>query len=265
VLATQVASALQNIRLMKENLDRKLLEEELKIARKIQTQLLPGDPPHLSGFDLCAMTVPSRYVGGDYYDFVLIDDRWLALVVADVSGKGIPAAILTATLQAAVRSNVDAQTRPALMLSRLNGLLFQNTSASEFATLFYCVVDLQTGLLRYANAGHDFPLVVNCDGVEILGKSGIVLGCLEEFSYKTSKCFIPENGTLVIYTDGLTDSESGQGDYYGLDRLRRSLGRHTGKNAKDICGGVLNDVRSFVSSEYQDDITLVVLKRLGKP
>ncbi len=264
VLATQVAAALQNIRLMQENLDRKLLEEELKIARKIQTQLLPGDPPQLSGFDLHALTLPSRYVGGDYYDFVLIDDRRLALVVADVSGKGIPASILTATLQAAVRSNVDAQTDPGLMMARLNGLLYQNTSASEFATLFYCVVDLKKAKIKYANAGHDFPLVVNGDGAEALGESGIVLGCLEDFSYKTSECRIPENGTLVIYTDGVTESESITGDYFGENRLRDTLKRHAGGSAKSICGGVIDDVRAFVKSEAQDDLTLVVLKRTGE-
>jgi sigma-B regulation protein RsbU (phosphoserine phosphatase) len=261
VLATQVASGLQTIRLMKENLERKLFEEELKIARKIQTQLLPGDPPPLEGFDLCAMTLPSRYVGGDYYDFVRVDDRRLALVVADVSGKGIPASILTATLQAAVRSNVDAQTDPGLMLRRLNGLLYRNTSASEFATLFYCVLDMKTGKLKYANAGHDFPILLNGDGAESLAEGGIVLGCLDEFDYKSIRHRIPEDGTLVIYTDGLTESESDTGGYFGVDRLRDTLRRHAAKSAKGICDGVIEDVRAFAGSESQDDLTLVVLKR----
>jgi sigma-B regulation protein RsbU (phosphoserine phosphatase) len=263
VLAAQVSAGLQNIRLMKENVERKLFEEELKIARKIQTQLLPGTPPKLSGFDLCALTLPSRYVGGDYYDFVQIDDRKLALVVADVSGKGIPASILTATLQAAVRSNVDAQTDPGLMLNRLNGLLYQNTSASEFATLFYCVVDLKSASVRYANAGHDFPFVVNGDGAKPLGESGIVLGCLKDYTYETNVCRIPENGTLVLYTDGVTESESDSGDYFGENRLRETLRRYSHHDAEAICDGIIDDVRAFVSSESQDDITLVVLKRTG--
>jgi sigma-B regulation protein RsbU (phosphoserine phosphatase) len=212
---------------------------------------------------LCALTLPSRYVGGDYYDFVQIDDRKLALVVADVSGKGIPASILTATLQAAVRSNVDAQTDPGLMLTRLNGLLYQNTSASEFATLFYCVVDLEDATVRYANAGHDFPFVINGEGAEPLGESGIVLGCLSEYDYETNECRIPENGTLVLYTDGVTESESESGDYFGENRLRETLRRYSHRDADAICGGVINDVRAFVSSESQDDITLVVLKRTG--
>jgi len=263
VLATQIGSALQNIRLLKENVERQLLEEELKIARKIQTQLLPGAPPVLDGFELSAVTVPSRYVGGDYYDFVLVDDRWLVLVVADVSGKGIPASILTATLQAAVRSNADAQTNPEVMMSRLNKLLYQNTSASEFATLFYGVVNLETGELRYANAGHDFPILVNGGGAEPLGESGIVLGCLENFAYQSSECRIPHNGTLVIYTDGVTDSESRTGEYFGTSRLRDALVKHAEHEAGDICSDVIKEVRAFGSGENQDDLTLLILKRSG--
>ena len=263
VLATQIASALQNIQLQQENLERKLFEDELKIARKIQTQLLPGVAPRLEGFDLHASTVPSRMVGGDYYDWVVVDGKWLVLVVADVSGKGIPASILTATLQAAVRSNVDVQTEPEQMMSRLNRLLYENTSASEFATLFYGVVNLETGELRYSNAGHDFPLIVNGGGAEELGESGIVLGCLEEFDYRTSRCRIPDAGTLAIYTDGITESESRDGDYYGTGRLREALVRHSGASAADICAHVIEEVREFGTSESLDDLTLVVLKRSG--
>lgn len=261
VLATQIGTALQNIRLLEENVERKLLEEELKIARKIQSQLLPGEPPALRGCDLCALTVPSRYVGGDYYDFVVVDDKWLVLTVADVSGKGIPASILTATLQAAVRSNADAQTDPTVMVSRLNKLLYENTSASEFATMFYGVVDLDDGELKYTNAGHDFPFVINGAGVEPLCESGIVLGCLEEFSYAENACSIPQNGALVIYTDGVTESQSRDGEYYGESRLKEVLEEHSGENAREICQAIVDGARKFGSGENQDDITVVVLKR----
>jgi len=260
VLATQIASALQNIQLLQENVGRQVLEEELKIARKIQTQLLPSKPPRLDGFDLSAVTVPSRYVGGDYYDYVLTDAGKLALVVADVSGKGIPASILTASLQAAVRSNADAQDRPGLMMSRLNKLMYENTSASEFATLFYGVVEIETGELTYANAGHDFPLLIDGEGAQPLEESGIVLGCLEDFEYHTSRCTIPSNGTLAIYTDGLTDSESRSGEYFGTGRLHEVLIKHAHGNADEICENVIDEVKRFGSSETLDDLTLVVLK-----
>ncbi|MDH3198376.1 MAG: serine/threonine-protein phosphatase, partial [Candidatus Krumholzibacteria bacterium] len=261
VLATQVGAALHNIALLEQNVERKLFEEELRIARKIQTQLLPGSPPVLDGFDLCATTVPSRYVGGDYYDFVVVEGKWLVLVVADVSGKGIPASILTATLQATVRSNADAQTDPERMMTRLNRLLYRNTSSAEFATLFYAVVDLETGRMRYANAGHDFPLVASNGGVSELGESGIVLGCLEEFDYTVSEFALPEASALVVYTDGVTDSQAGDGSSYGTVRLKRVLSEHAAGSARDICQSIVRDVRAFCTPEAQDDLTLMVLKR----
>jgi len=263
MLGTQIGTALQSIELLAKNLERQLLAEELKIARRIQTQLLPGAPPQLEGFDLCAETVPSRSVGGDYYDFVLVDEHWLVIVVADVSGKGIPASILTATLQAAVRSNADAHTDPGQMMARLNALLFRNTSAEEFATLFYCVVDLEAGRLTYANAGHDFPFVVNGDGARALSESGIVLGCLEEYAYQVNECDFPKRGVLAIYTDGVTDCESEAGEAYGTDRLQQVLERTSSGSARDICRSVVDDVRAFGRSEDTDDLTLVVLKRRG--
>jgi sigma-B regulation protein RsbU (phosphoserine phosphatase) len=260
-LSTQIGAALQNIRLLAENVGRKLLEEELNIARKIQSQLLPGDPPSLPGFELYAATVPSRHVGGDYYDFVVIEERWLVIVVADVSGKGIPASILTATLQATVRSNEDAQTDPETMMERLNRLLFKNTSSAEFATLFYTVVDLESGAMRYTNAGHEFPFLVNGTSSGQLTESGIVLGCLEDFHYEENTCQIPPNGSLVIYTDGVTDAETTAGEYYGTDRLQTTLQDNVGEGARTLCRIVIEDVRQFATGENQDDLTLVVLTR----
>ncbi len=261
VLSTQIGAALQNIRLLAESVERKVLEEELKIARKIQMQMLPGSPPELPGFDLHGVTVPSRQVGGDYYDFVLVDGRWLVIVVADVSGKGIPASILTATLHATVRTNTDAQRNPRDMMARLNRLLYRNTSAAEFATVFYAVLDTQNGTVRFSNAGHEFPFVMAKGGARPLEESGVVLGCLEEFDYVENDCNIPPGGSLVVYTDGVTDSESRSGDYYGTERLRSVLESNGNLTARDVCRRVIEDVRSFGDGENQDDLTLVVLKR----
>jgi serine phosphatase RsbU (regulator of sigma subunit) len=263
LLSTQIAAAMQNIRLLAESVDRKVFEEELKIARKIQMQMLPGEPPELEGFEVYGVTVPSRQVGGDYYDFVVVDPRSLVVVVADVSGKGIPASILTATLQATVRSNADAQTNPVGMMGRLNRLLYRNTSASEFATLFYVVVDLQTGRARYANAGHDFPFLLGNGCAHPLAESGLVLGCIDEFEYHENQFDIPAGGALVVFTDGVTDSESRAGESYGGERLRSVLERHAGESARDLCRRVIEDVRTFGDGENQDDLTLVVLKRRG--
>lgn len=261
VLSTQVGAALLNIRLLKESVERKVFEEELRIARQIQMKMLPGQPPTVPGFGLHGVAVPSRQVGGDYYDFIMVNDRWLVVVVADVSGKGIPASLLTATLQATVRTGADAQTDPTRMLARLNGLIYQNTSAAEFATAFYGVVDTHEGTLRYANAGHEFPFVVSNGRAVQLEESGLVLGCIAEFDYREHRVELPPGSALVVFTDGVTDSESRAGENYGAERLRQVLESNGSASARDLCRRVIEDVRTFGDGENQDDLTLVVLTR----
>jgi serine phosphatase RsbU (regulator of sigma subunit) len=262
VFSNQLGVALDNIRLLRENVEKKVIEEELLIARRIQTQLLPSESPRIPGYDLSASTIPSRQVGGDYYDFAVLDDGSLALVVADVSGKGIPASLLMATLRAAVNSNADARKRPAAMLERINTLLYQSTSPEEFATVFYGVVDLDSGEMRYANAGHEFPFLITHEGITRLGESGIVLGCMLDFTYEENACSIPKGGSLVLYTDGLTDAETGGGESFGEDRLRQTLTTNGEQSSASLCSAILDEVRGFsVDGDYHDDLTLVVLKR----
>jgi serine phosphatase RsbU (regulator of sigma subunit) len=262
VFANQIGVALDNIRLLRENVEKKLIEEELQIARRIQSRLLPSDSPMISGYQLSASTIPSRYVGGDFYDFELVDGDNLVVVVADVSGKGIPASLLMATLHAAVNSNEDARKKPAAMLRRINRLLYHRTSPEEFATVFYGVVDLKTGEMRYANAGHEFPYVVSHDGLDQLAESGIVLGCLDGFPYEEKTCLIPSGGSLILYTDGVTDAETTTGESFGEARLRDTLESNGNRSSIDLCAEILDKVRAFSSEgEYQDDLTLVVLKR----
>src|SRR5678816_4139369 len=198
---------------------------------------------------LFGVAVPSRQVGGDYYDFIVVDDRYLVVVVADVSGKGIPASLLTATLQATVRTGADAQTDPTRMLARLNGLIYQNTSAAEFATAFYGVVDIERGVMRYANAGHEFPFVVAGGHAAQLEESGIVLGCVAEFDYTEHEVVMPAGSALVIFTDGVTDSESRAGENYGAPRLKQLLETDGHISARDLCRRVIEDVRSFGDGE----------------
>ena len=261
-IASQIGVALDNVRLVRENIEKKVLEEELQIARRVQSQLLPSESPHLNGYAVSAATLPSRYVGGDYYDFELLADNQLVLVVADVSGKGMPASLLMATLRAAVNSNEDAKRSPSVMLRRINRLLFDSTSDEEFATVFYGVVDLNSGQMRYANAGHEFPYIVMHEELRTLDESGIVLGCLPEFDYSEQAVSIPAGGSLVLYTDGVTDAATTGGENFGEARLRETLTSNGEKNSSDICEGIIDAVRTFSrGGDYHDDVTLVVLKR----
>lgn len=261
VMSNQIGVALDNIRLLRENVGKKLIEEELEIARRVQSQLLPASSPEIPGYDLAASTLPSRHVGGDYYDFDLVDDRTLTLVVADVSGKGIPASLLMATIRAAVNSNLDARKTPAEMLRRINTLLYESTSPEEFATVFYAVVDLAEGRMKYANAGHEFPFLVHGKEIRQLGESGLVIGCVENYVYEEFSCEIPSGGTLVLYTDGITDAAAAD-ESFGENRLRRLLERNGHRRSRDLCASILDEVQRFAGAgEQTDDLTLVVLRR----
>jgi len=264
VLAGEISVASENIRLLRESVEKEVMEEELKLARAIQARLLPDEPPSIPGYDLHALTVPSRYVGGDYYDFTLIDDRRLAVAVADVSGKGVPAALLVATLHAAVRSNKDGQCRPNEMISRINKLLFTSTAPEQFATLFYAVIDLVTGELRYCNAGHDYPIMTNGAGVKRLGEGGMVLGCVSEFPYEEHVQSLPDGANLVLYTDGLTEAPAGE-DFFGEERLIELVSRHAHHPASSLCRIMIDEVKTFSKeSDVQDDLTVLVLKRCAR-
>jgi serine phosphatase RsbU (regulator of sigma subunit) len=261
LLSSEIGLAIENIRLLRESVERGVMEEEMKLARSIQLKLLPAGPPALRHFDLHAVTLPSRQVGGDFYDFALLDERTLVIVVADVSGKGVPASLLVATLHAALKSNEDVQRSPGEMMARINRLLFRSTSTEQFATLFYGVVDIESGNVRYANAGHDFPIVLNGTGSHRLEQSGIVLGLLEGFQYDEHAFDIPETGGLVLYTDGLTEASAAD-IFFGEERLERLLRQHSSESAEQVCRAVLSEVSSFAGeNETQDDLTLLVLKR----
>lgn len=262
VMSNQIGVALDNIRLLRENVEKKLLEEELEIARRVQSQLLPAGSPRIPGYSLTAATLPSRHVAGDFYYYHLVDDGHLLLLVADVSGKGIPASLLTATIHAAVNSNEDAGGNPAVMLGRINKLLYKSTSPEEFATVFYGVVALETGELRYANAGHEFPYVMSGDGMDRLENSGLVLGAVEDFLYHENSFLIPSGGSLILYTDGVTDASTAGGENFGEERLRQALRANGHSGSDDICANILDEVRNFSQDgDYQDDVTLLVLHR----
>jgi serine phosphatase RsbU (regulator of sigma subunit) len=261
VISNQIGVALENIKLLRESVEKKLLEEELQIARRVQSQLLPASSPAIPGYDLSASTIPSRLVGGDYYDFDVVDGDTLVLVVADVSGKGIPASLLMATLRAAVNSNADARKSPAVMLGRINKLLYESTSPEEFATLFYGVVDLKNGMMKYANAGHEFPFLVHSGRVQQLSESGLVIGCVESYPYEESSCEIPRGATLVLYTDGITDAAQGA-ENFGEARLRKTLERGGGGTSNEVSARILAEVERFAEDgAAMDDLTLVVLRR----
>ena len=268
VLAFQAAIAIKNSILHRSRLEeeqaRVRIEEEMRLARKIQANLLPLAPPVLPGYDIACRSVPALSVGGDYYDFIPVNGDRMALCVADVSGKGIPAALLMANLQATIRSQALDGVSPADCVRRSNRLLYRSTEDGRFATCFYGVLDLASGRLDYSNAGHDHPLVLRRGAEEIaLIAGGPVLGAFDEQGYEQGSITLEPGQVMVAYSDGITESFDHAGRPFGIGGLTAALARAREGGAREILDEVLASASEHAGSRPQsDDMTLVVVRRL---
>jgi hypothetical protein len=243
----------------------KHLEEQLEIARQVQSELLPSLTEKYVGVELATEYTPAEQVGGDFYDVFQVKDAGTALVMGDVSGKGVPAALLMGVIHGAVRSSLWYES-PSLHESEsqeLNRLLCERASRERFASMFWCYHDPTTRALSYVNAGHCPPLFVrrNRGGVEIssLHMGGPVLGVLPEARYEQAKVAVSAGDVLVMYSDGLVEAANSRGEEYGEGRLREVLATVIEKSADEIRGAILNSLAAFSgATELRDDLTIVV-------
>jgi sigma-B regulation protein RsbU (phosphoserine phosphatase) len=254
--------SLENVRLFKEAIEKQRLEDELMIAREIQKGLLPAALPTIPGVSVAAMNVSSKQVGGDYYDILPISkSRWL-LAIGDVSGKGTPAALLMANLQATIRALVSLNIPLEELTARVNDLMCDNTGGSRFVTFFWGILDAEKRVLRYVNAGHNYPFVVSEDGsVRRLDKGGMILGVLKSVSYEEGSLQLKAGDVLVLFTDGVTEAMDKNSREYGEDRLEALLRRISSDDADRIMHRTHDDIKTYAAGEPQsDDITMMVLK-----
>lgn len=272
-------------RLLKEQAEKQRLESELAIALEVQKQLFPKESPHLSHLQITGVCNPARIVSGDYYDYLSIEPLIVGLALGDVSGKGVSAALVMASLQAALRSHSNVlgervlasaaggngkttttpmiSSRVAEIVSLLNQQLFQNTPTEKYVTFFYGVYDELHRRLTYTNAGHLPPLLFNNGGVRKLEAGGTVLGLIREAEYEQGEIHIAPKDVLVAYTDGITEAENLYDEQFGEDRLIQVIKRNLDKPASDILNEILAAVNDWVESgEPQDDMTLIVAKAL---
>lgn len=255
---------IENARLVEERLEKKRLEEELKVASEIQLRLQPSCPPPIENYALCAYSIPSREIGGDYYDYIERKrQRRTAIALGDVSGKGIGAALMMSSLHAAVRAQIQTDYPIRQMMSNLNLYIAENSPENKFLTLFYAELDQTTGDLYYANAGHNPPIVARATGqIERLDATGLPIGIIHEATYEEACVRLWPGDALVVFSDGITESVNTFGEEFGDDRLIEVVAKNLGASASKIRDRIDEALSRFVgSASAVDDMTLLILKR----
>jgi serine phosphatase RsbU (regulator of sigma subunit) len=236
--------------------------QELEIAKQVQARLFPQTMPPLTTLDYAGVCIQARAVGGDYYDFLNLGGHRLGLVIGDVAGKGIAAALLMANLQANLRSLCAiVLDQPQRLLCSVNQLFYENTIDGAYATLFFAEYDDEVRRLRYANCGHLCALLLRSDGnIERLDSTSTVLGLFKEWDCTIGERRLYAGDTLALYTDGITESFNDVEEEYGEQRLIEALQRHRGLSSQALMRSVVDDVRQFSPHEQHDDVTLIVAK-----
>jgi sigma-B regulation protein RsbU (phosphoserine phosphatase) len=255
--------ALENTRLFREAIEKQKLEDELVIAREIQKGLLPSLLPSIPGFSIAAANISSKQVGGDYYDAIPLSETDWVIAIGDVSGKGTPAALLMANLQATIRALVPLGFPLAELTGKVNDLLCENTGGSKFVTFFWGIMDSHGRTLRYVNAGHNYPILFRRDGsMKMLDKGGMILGVLKTtLPYEQETVALRSGDVLVMYTDGISEAMNRAGQEYGEERLEQVVRSQQDSTADQILKEIYDDVVTHAGGAPQsDDITMMVLK-----
>jgi serine phosphatase RsbU (regulator of sigma subunit) len=263
IIAAQSAQIIDNARLFQESLKLAQVEQEQHNAFEIQRNLLPRSQPAIAGYDIAGASTPARVVGGDYFDFIRTQgDRW-AICVGDVSGKGIPAALLMASLQATLRSQTLSEAPVDELVNRSNRLMCQSMDTERFVTLFFAELDPTSGDVSYCNAGHERPLLLSGESLTQLETTGIAVGVLADHAYGKKQITLKPGDMIVIYTDGVTDATNAHSEAFDLSRLQAAIRAHKNAPAKALIETIFEEVRVHAGETPQfDDLTLAVIKRV---
>jgi sigma-B regulation protein RsbU (phosphoserine phosphatase) len=268
-LANEIGLAIENALLYRRLTEQERMRRELEIASSIQRSLLPQEMPHVKNIDLAVISIPAREVGGDYYDFVSVGrDRW-GVVIGDVSGKSIPAAIYMAMVRSILRAQAMGKTSASDVLAGVNSLVSEDVKTignTMFVTMFYGILDAPTRTFIYTNAGHNSPILYRPTEKKygLLKTGGMVVGVVGDYRYQQSKVQLAVGDTIVFYTDGITEAKNPKGEMLGEDSLRRMITRYGDLDAGEIKDRIYEDLLNFTNGAPQhDDLTLVVLKSEG--
>jgi serine phosphatase RsbU (regulator of sigma subunit)/anti-sigma regulatory factor (Ser/Thr protein kinase) len=265
-LSTQAAPALRVAQMARqqqiEARERERMEQELRVARVIQQTLLPKEIPNITGWNMAAHWLPARAVSGDFYDFIQFTDGRLAIIVGDVTDKGVPAAMVMATTRAILRSAAERLVTPGAVLNESNNRLCPDIPPNMFVTCLYALLDPVSGVLCYANAGHNVPYLRNNDGVTEMRARGMPLGLMPDMIYEEKETSIKNGDYIILYSDGLVEAHSPHGEMFGFPRLRTLLELPKCSDAMIQC--MMDELNTFTGPDWEqeDDITFVTLERV---
>jgi len=263
LLANLAAVKIENSMLIEQAIEKEKMERELQLAVQIQKDFLPKSVPQSGPFAIVGRNIPCRQVGGDYYDFIPVEPGKLGVTVADVSGKGVSASLLMASLRAALHSEIRPKGRIDAMAAKLNGFVQKSSAINAFITFFYGELDTESGTFSFVNAGHNHPFILDKGGTaRFLETTGLCLGMLPDMEYGQLSDALSPGETLVLFTDGIIESRNASEEEYGTDRLVEACRKSTGAAATEIMDAVFRDLDAFTSkAPAADDRTLVVVKR----
>jgi sigma-B regulation protein RsbU (phosphoserine phosphatase) len=264
LLSSQVAIIIEKVQLHEQMIEKKRIEAQLEVARQVQLELLPDHDPQIAGFDVSAYLFPTEEVSGDYYDWVRIFDDQVGMIVADAVGKGIPAALLMSFLRASLRSAVQVGYAPHIAMSKVNNLLWDSVEEHQFITAIYGILDETNRTFVFSNAGHNPPLLIKPDGEYRYVEYGdMPLGMFYDARFHQHFIRFESGQTMVLYTDGITESARENGEEFGRERLAESVLRGIHLPAKRLIDHIRKDVADFTERKFlDDDGTLFIVKAL---
>ena len=244
-------------------LEKKKLEEQMQIAKDVQSSLLPAQPPEIEGYDIAGVCIPTFEIGGDYYDYIKLDENHLAIVIADVSGDGIPAALIMASFRAILRNQLKVDSDPSEVMTVLNKQISEIVRKRDFITAFYAKLNYEQHILSYTNCGHNSPILLKSDGkIELLETGDPALNILDAASFNSNSVSIAPGDQIVFYTDGVIEIFNKDSEEYNVERLQKVILESQNKSANEIINNIVESTRNFsVTKLYRDDFTLVVIKR----
>jgi phosphoserine phosphatase RsbU/P len=264
LLASQVAIIIEKVMLHEQLIEKQRLETQLEVARQVQLQLLPARDPQIEGYDISAYNFPTEEVSGDYYDWVRIYDDQIGIVIADVSGKGVPAALLMAFLRASLRAATHIGYAPHISMSKVNYLLWESIERNQFVTAFHGILDATNRTLAYSNAGHSPALLMKADGsARFEERGGVPLGMFRDSRYYEYFETIEPGEVFVLYTDGVTEANNAAGEEYGRDRLIAAVRSCRHLPAREMIDFMHRELIAWSDGQgITDDVTFFIVKAL---